>query len=112
MAETIPRETLLEVPEVFPNRAARTEVKQHIAKALKTTIRGVNRLKLCDKPLESVMKREKKAKKAAEHREKCLNHAEMIKNKQISLKKAAKECGISERQMARYLTKALKETDV
>lgn len=95
----------------FPNRAARTEAKKQVAQALKTSIRRVNRMKMCNKPLESVQKRAKQAKKASEHREKCLETAEMVTNKQISMKNAASECRISERQMARYVAKVLKEKE-
>lgn len=96
----------------FPNRAARTRAKQHLAKALKTSIRKVNHAKFCDKPLESVLRREKKAQKALEHRQKCAEQAEMVKNGSITVKKAAAECGISERQMARHVAKATKEKQV
>ncbi len=92
----------------FATRSDRTAAKKQVAATLKTTVRMVNRNRLCDKPLESVMKREKKAKKALEHRENCAKHAGMVMNKQLSIKNAAKECGISERQMARYLITALK----
>ena len=95
----------------FASRTARTAAKKHVAATLKTTVRMVNRHRLCDKPLESVMNREKKAKKALEHRENCAKHAEMVMNKQLSIKNAAKECGISERQMARYLQTALKSKE-
>lgn len=96
----------------FKDRKARTASKKDLAKILKTTVKRVNRLKICNKPLESVLKRDKKAQKAAEHREKCLNHAKMVTNKQISIKKAARECDISERQMSRYILKVLQQPNV
>lgn len=95
----------------FANRAARTEAKNQTAKEMNTTIRRVNHLKLCNKPLESVLKREKKAKKALEHRENCLNVAKSVVNRLISARNAAKECGITERQMARYIQRAIKEIE-
>lgn len=99
---------LLELPMTFQNRTARTEAKLQVAKSLNTSVRVVNRQKLCDKPLESVMKREKKARKALEHRENCKKLAEMVTNRGISLKKAAIEAKISQRQMARYIADILK----
>lgn len=95
----------------FATRADRTAAKKRIAAELNTTVRAVNRQKLCDKPLESVMKREKKARKALEHREKCAKYAQMVVDRKISVKKAAEECSISERQMARYMASAVKNGD-
>lgn len=95
----------------FQNRTARTETKKKMAQALNTSVRRVNLMKVCDKPLESVLNREKKAKKALEHRKNCEIHAEMVTNKEISLKNAAKECRISERQMARHIAAVLKKKE-
>lgn len=99
---------MMEVPDMFADRKARCEAKKTLAQSLKTSVKRVNRMKLCDKPLESVMNREKKAKKAAEHREKCTIFAKKVLNKEISRKRAAEACHISERQMARHIAKAAK----
>jgi hypothetical protein len=100
---------LPEIPMTFPDRAARQQAKKAVAAALKTTVRKVNRLKICDKPLESVQKREKKARKAQEHREKCAEFAKKVVNREISAKRAAIACDISERQMKRYVAQIQKE---
>lgn len=97
-----------ELPMTFATRADRTAAKKRVAAELKTTVRMVNKQKLCDKPLESVMKREKQARKALEHREKCAKYAQMVLDRAISCKNAAKECSISERQMSRYMASIVK----
>ena len=98
-----------EIPMSFPNRAARQEAKKAVATALNTTVRAVNRLKICEKPLDSVQKRAEIAQKAADHREKCVFFAKKVVNRQISAKKAAIACDISERQMKRHVAKIQKE---
>jgi hypothetical protein len=98
-----------EIPVIFSSRSARSAVKRQVATAMKVPLRQVNRLKLCEKPLESVQKREKKARKAAEHREKCRDLAKSVLMNAISRTNAAIAAGISERQMARYMAAASKE---
>ncbi len=68
-----------------------------------------NHEKYREKPQESDVRRKKKAQKALEHREKCGEQAELVKNGSISVKQAAQECGISERHMAKHVAKAMKE---
>lgn len=99
----------MEIPDEFDNRHAKTSEKLRLAAELNTSVKEINRLKLCDKPLKSVMKRLKTTDKAVEHRQKCAKYAEMIANRQISLINAAFECHISTRQMSRYLNKYLEE---
>lgn len=78
-------------------------------KAPRPTPRKGNHEKYREKPLESDVRRQKKAQKALDHRKKCAEQAEMVKNGSVTVKQAAQECGISERHMARQVAKALKE---
>ena len=61
-----------------------------------------------EKPLQSDVNRQKKAQKALEHRRKCEEQAELVRSGTISVKKAAQECGISERSMGRHVARSTK----
>jgi hypothetical protein len=78
---------------------------ERLARDLQVTIQTVRTRKIVEKGLESVQIRAEKAENARKHREKCQKYAEMVKNREISLKKAAFEVGISERQFRRWLAK-------
>jgi hypothetical protein len=58
------------------------------------------------------MKRLKKARKAQETEEKRVELAEMVNKSALSIKKAAEKCGITHRQMARYVAAASRNSHV
>jgi ribosomal protein L28 len=101
----------VKIPENFEDRSARTKAVKELAEVLGTTVKEINRLKICNKPLKSVEKRAKLEKSVEEHREKCAYYAKMVVSKRISMKSAAISCDICYRQMARHVTKYLAEKD-
>lgn len=88
---------------MYKDRKARSAAMKQLAQDLKVSVRTVRERKIVEKSLESVQIREKTAENARKHRENCEKYAEMVRNKQIQLKKAAFACGISERQMRRWV---------
>jgi hypothetical protein len=87
----------------YANRKARTEAKRQLAAQYNVSIRTINRQKLCDKPLKSVEIRAKRTEIHAKHREKCEKMASLVVNRKVSAQEGAIQCGISLRQMYRYV---------
>ena len=96
-------------PQTYKNRSDRTSAKKALALEMGLSIKSIERLKLCDKPLETVIKKEIKAEKSLKHKEKCKKYAEMAVAGHISVQKAAKECGITKRQVNRHIAKIHEE---
>lgn len=91
---------------MYKNQAERTAAKVAAAAQSKTSVRSVNRLGICDKPLESVQNRAEKAENAQKHRENCAKHVELVKSGKMKAKHAAIHCGITLRQMYRHIAAA------
>lgn len=90
---------------MYKDRAERTAAKKAAADSLKTTVKRVNRMKICDLPLESVEKRREKAENAQKHREKCNNLALLVLAGHATVKEAAEKCELTVRQMYRWIQK-------
>lgn len=88
----------------YPNQRARTEAKKQVAEELNVSLSTVNRMKICEKPLESVEIRKEKAEKARKHKEMCKKYAQKVINREIRAKEAAALCGLSMRQMHRWIS--------
>lgn len=88
----------------YGTRKDRTNAKREAAAALNVSVRTVNRLKICDKPLVSVKNRIERTKKSQEHRELCEKTAKIVLSGEIDAKQGATHCAISLRQMYRYIT--------
>lgn len=91
---------------VFEDRKARSAAKKAAAAERNVSIRTINRLKILDKPLESVRNRTEKAEKLRYRRAFLRETVESVLSGEISAAHAAKACGLSLRQMYRHLAKA------
>lgn len=96
-----PRETA-----AFACRKARTEAKKAAAAERKVSLRTINRLKILDKPLESVRKRVEKSEKLLYRREFLEKTMQSVLSGEISAAQAAEACHLSLRQVYRHLAQA------
>lgn len=92
--------------DAFASRKARSDAKKAAAAERKVSIRTINRLKILDKPLESVRNRIEKAQRNRYKREILSLCVESVLSGEITASQAASQCSLSERQLYRYLARA------